>query len=336
MISFQLDLADLAATSFACSALQEAVLSLRMWTHPGYYAEQIPVFQRMRPTFQLLDTELLTSLVATNRWVPDFLTPRPDTPWPDFRTELAALRATAPDRVRTDLLRTFLPHDRAVPPRLAHGVEEPEAVLAEVADALELYWSECLERHWWPRARSVLEADIVYRARTLAERGADGLFADLCHQLHWGEGTLTIQWERRTGVPDAEVHVGGRGLVLAPTCFARGAITTIDQDASPWISYPARGRATMTENLDPPPHGRALERLLGLPRARLLTLLAEPASTTELAHRLNVTPGAVSQHLSILSAAGLTSRARHGRTVLYARSPLGDDLCRPPAQRLRQ
>ena len=327
-IRFHLDLADLASTSFACSALQETVLSLRMWTHPGYYAEQMPIFQRMRPAFQRLDTELLTSLVATNRWVPDFLTPRPSTPWPDFRAELAALRATAPEVVRTDLLRTFVPHDRVVPPRLVHGLEEPEALLAEIADALEMYWSECLERQWWPRARSVFEADIVHRARILAERGADGLFADLCHRLRWTDGTLTIQWKHSIGVPDAEVQVGGRGLVLAPTCFAHGAITTIDQDASPWISYPARGRATMTENLDPLPHGPALERLLGRARARLLTLLAEPASTTELARRLNVTPGAVSQHLSVLSAAGLTSRARHGRTVLYARSPLGDELCR--------
>ncbi|MER6033878.1 ArsR family transcriptional regulator [Streptomyces sp. NPDC001835] len=73
---------------------------------------------------------------------------------------------------------------------------------------------------------------------------------------------------------------------------------------------------------------RALVRLLGRPRARLLSLLAEPASTTELAHRLEVTPGAVSQHLAVLYDAGLLSRARSGRTVRYRRTPLGDALCR--------
>lgn len=328
MIRFHLDLADLASTSFAYSALQEAVLSLRMWTHPGYYAEQMPLFQRMRPAFERLDTGLLTSLIATNRWVPDFLTPRPSTPWPDVRAELAALRATAPEVVPADLLRTFLPHDRVVPARLAHGLEDPVALLDEIADALEAYWSQCLAPQWWPRARSVLESDIVYRARTLAERGADGLFGELSHRLHWADGTLSIRWDLPMRLPDAEVHVEGRGLVLAPTCFAHGAITTIDKDALPWISYPARGRATMTESLDPPPHGPALGRLLGLPRARLLMLLAEPASTTELARRLHVSPSAVSQHLAVLSATGLTTRARHGRIVLYARSPLGDELCR--------
>lgn len=327
MIRFHLALADLAATSFAYSALQETVLSLRMWTHPGHYAEQVPLFRRMRPDFERLDTELLTSLVATNRWLPDFLTPRPTTPWPDFGAELATLRATEPEVMWAGLERTFLPHDRVLPARLARGRDDPAALLGEICDALDAYWRQCLAPQWWPRARSVLESDIVYRARTLAERGADGLFGELCARLRWTGGTLTISYEQRFALPDADVHVAGRGLVLAPTCFARGAVTAIDADALPVISYPARGRGTMAEGPDALPSGPALEALLGRPRARLLALLAEPASTTELAHRLKVSPSAVSQHLAVLRAAGLTTRARHGRMVLYARSPLGDELC---------
>ena len=327
MISFRLDLADLAATSFAYSALQETVLSLRMWTHPGHYAEQMPLFERMRPAFAGLDTALLTALVARSRWVPDFLTPRPSSPCPDVRAELAVLRATPPETVRAHLLQTYLPNGEPVPARIAYGVEDPEALLAEVADALEAYWDACIAPRWWPHARSVLEADIVHRARTLAERGAAGLFAELSNRLLWEEGVLTVRLDGASSIPDTEVLVDGRGLVLSPTCFARGAITAIDHRALPLISYPARGRATMTENLGPPPSGPALARLLGLPRARLLTLLAEPASTTELARRLGVTPGAVSQHLAVLTAARLTTRARHGRMVLYGRSPLGDELC---------
>ena len=327
MISFHLDLNDLASTSFAYSGLQEAVLSLRMWTHPGYYAEQMPLFRRMRPAFERLDTELLTSLVASNRWVPDFLTPRPSSAWPDVRAELGVLRAVPAEDVTEGLRRTFLPHDRRLPPRLAYGLDDPRGLVEEVADALETYWDACLGPQWWPRARSVLEADIVYRARMLAERGADGLFGDLSHRLHWADGALTIRWDRPDPLPDAEIHVDGRGLLLIPTCFARGAITNIDSGALPCISYPARGRATMAETAAPPPAGATLERLLGRPRAHLLTMLAEPASTTELAHRLGVTPGAVSQHLAVLSAARLTTRARHGRIVLYGRSVLGDELC---------
>ncbi|MFF7453936.1 helix-turn-helix domain-containing protein [Kitasatospora sp. NPDC008115] len=66
--------------------------------------------------------------------------------------------------------------------------------------------------------------------------------------------------------------------------------------------------------------------LIGPARARLLVLLAVPAGTTELAHRLGVTPGAVSRHLGALAAAGLLERTRHGRRVHYRRSGLGDAL----------
>ncbi|MDJ0383488.1 helix-turn-helix domain-containing protein [Streptomyces sp. G-G2] len=66
--------------------------------------------------------------------------------------------------------------------------------------------------------------------------------------------------------------------------------------------------------------------MLGRTRARVIGLLAQPASTTELAQRLGAGPGTVSQHLGVLHRAGLVTRARHGHLVLYLRSPLGDQL----------
>ncbi|MFG1805126.1 ArsR/SmtB family transcription factor [Streptomyces sp. NPDC049040] len=328
MIRFRLGLADLASASFACSALQEAALSLRMWGHPGHYVEQTRWFHRIRPDFEALENrDLLLSLIASNRYLPDFLTPRPTTPWPDFQDELAALRATPPELVRPDLERTFLPHDRVVPALLADRLDDPAALLDVIAGAMDEYWQRCLAPAWWPRARSVLQADLVYRARMMAEGGADALFADLARRLSWQGGVLSIHWDQPLTLARAEVDVDGRGLVLVPTCFARGASTYIDPGQTPVITYPARGLATMVENLCPPAPGPALRRLLGAPRARLLLLLDEPSSTTELARRLGVTPGAVSQHLRVLHDGRLVNRARHGRMVLYARSALGDALC---------
>lgn len=332
MIEFRIGLADLASASFACSPLQEAALSLRMWTHPGWYAEQIAWFAGMRAEFDALaGRELLLSLVASNKWLPDLLTPRPTTTWPAFEDELALVRATPPELVRPDLERTFLPHDRVVPAPLLDGLADPVALLDRIATALTEYWDRCLAPEWWPRARSVLQADLVYRARIMAEGGADALFTDLANRLRWRDGVLTIRWDRRPPVDPNQVEVDGRGLVLIPTCFAHGAITALDPGPAPVIMYPARGLATMTENRQASPAFPALRRLLGEPRARLLVLLDEPASTTELAHRLGVTPGAISHHLRVLHEARLVTRARHGRMVLYTRSPLGDDL-RGPAE----
>ncbi|WP_354639065.1 ArsR/SmtB family transcription factor [Kitasatospora camelliae] len=323
---FRLQLADLAAASFACSPLHEAVLSLRMWTHPGVYVHQTRWFERIRPEFERLDTTLLTSLVASNRFVPDFLTPRPSGPFPDVRSELAEVRALPPELLRVELERTHLPHDRVLPAPLAAGLADPAGLLARIADALEEYWDRCLGPEWWPRARAVLRADIVHRSRVLAERGAAMLFADLDGRLYWEDGTLTIRRDK-PGWPEADITVDGRGLVFVPTFFARGAITSIDDGLPPMISYPARGQATLADSPLPAPDSRAMVQLVGGPKARLLAMLAEPASTTELAHRLGVTPGAVSQHLAVLAATRLVTSARHGRLVLYARSPLGDRLC---------
>jgi DNA-binding transcriptional ArsR family regulator len=58
----------------------------------------------------------------------------------------------------------------------------------------------------------------------------------------------------------------------------------------------------------------------------LLTHLDTPRSTTELAVRTGITPGGVSQHLTALRNAGLVTRHRAGRTVLYARSTAADTL----------
>ncbi|MEV7781290.1 helix-turn-helix domain-containing protein [Kitasatospora sp. NPDC088351] len=327
MHRFRLGLSDLATTWFACSPIQEAALSLRMWTHPGFYALQSSAFERLRPAFARLDSTLLLSLVGANRWIPDFLTPRPASPAPDFRTELAVVRALPPERLRPELEQVFLPHGRPLPAVLSAGLADPARLLARIADGLEEYWEVCLAPSWWPQARAVLEADLVYRARLLAQHGAAALFADLDHRLRWEDGVLSIN--RRWTDWDGEITVDGRGLVLVPTFFARGAITMIDNDLPPQISYPARGQAGMA-GPTAPVTPRALELLLGAPKARLLTLLAEPASTTDLAYRLGVTPGAVSQHLAVLSDTGLVTRARHGRSVLYSRSPLGDELTGGP------
>jgi DNA-binding transcriptional ArsR family regulator len=316
MIEMRLRVADLAETSFAVSPLQEAVFSLWVWRAPGRQAFHLPWRRASAAAWRECDVEVLDALVSPRRWVPDFLTPRAETPLTEFATELAIVRATPAQRVADGLLATY---DGAPLPAVLRG--RPDAVLSRIVAALSGYWQACLEP-WWPRIRAVLEADIVYRSRQLALGGARALFADLDSRVRWADGVLYVDLlHDRHHVID----IDGRGLPLVPSLFCRGAITYISADEPPQITYPARGRANVWQTSDVA-NDVALADLLGAPRARLLILLDRPASTTELAHRLVVSPSAVSQHLRVLRAAGLLSKARSGRSVLYLRSPLGDQL----------
>jgi hypothetical protein len=172
--------------------------------------------------------------------------------------------------------------------------------------------------------RLILEADMTYRARRLAVGGARLLFADMHPNLRWHEGVLYIA----KMIGRHHVPASGLGLLLTPSVFAHKPAPPVHPDEPPSLVYPSRAVATLWTP-PPAPDATALAELLGAPRARLLHLLGEPLPTIELARRLRVTSSAVSQHLRVLHATGLVTRARHGRQVLYRRSPLGDQLADP-------
>ncbi|RJL30137.1 ArsR/SmtB family transcription factor [Bailinhaonella thermotolerans] len=318
MIEIYLDVGDLADTRFGMSPLQETVLSLRAARSPGRHALHLPWTRSARPVLDGLHDGLLLSLVGPHNWIPDFLTPRPSGLLTDIGPELEQIRRTPPAVVAADIATA---HWGAVPERLRG---DPERVRDRIADLLEEYWRRAMAPHW-PRMRSLLEADTVHRARSLALGGARALFADLHTNVEWRDGILRVVAGRAI---HNHVHVSGQGLLLVPSVFAHKAMGPIAEDAPPMVIYPARGVATLWETASPRPPG-AVAALIGAPKAAILMELDGPASTTELAHRLAVTPGAVSQHLRVLADAGLVTRARSGRAVLYARSPLADRLIAP-------
>jgi DNA-binding transcriptional ArsR family regulator len=162
---------------------------------------------------------------------------------------------------------------------------------------------------------------MTYRARRLAVGGARSLFADMHPNLRWHDGVLHIAQM----IGRHQVTAAGRGLLLVPSVFAHKPAPPVGPDEPPMLAYPSRGVATLW-GAPPPAGATALAELIGPPRARLLGLLDEPLPTVELARRLRVTPSAVSQHLRVLYATGLVTRARDGRHVLYRRSGLGDGL----------
>ncbi|MEV6833260.1 DUF5937 family protein [Streptomyces sp. NPDC051133] len=322
MITFRLGADDLADTRFAVSPLGELMESLRVLRAPGLH----PLHRGWRRTvlgaLAPADLRLLAALVGATLALPDFLTPRPAVHAPALAQELAAVRATPPEVVRHDLRAAHAP--RPLPGPLRRAADPGDGPVLELLDGicalLLRYWETAL-RPYWPRIRLVLEADITHRAGQLATGGAGALLAGLHPNLAWRDGVLSV--DKMIG--RHEVEGAGRGLRLVPSVFAHKPAPPISAELPPMLAYPGRGTATLWEP-EPAPDASALTALLGAPRTTLLRLLAEPLPTVELARRLGVTPGAVSQHLRVLAETGLVTRARDGRRVLYRRSPLAEHL----------
>ena len=322
LVEYELAGADLGEVRFALSPMNEVTLSLRTWRDPGRYPLMLPWLNLTASTRAGLDGEILLALTNENLWTPDFLNPRPRSPLTRFDDELEMVAATPLDVVREHLADV---HTEGLPAVLRG---RRDRVLARIVDALAAYWATCFEP-WWPRMRTVLEADIVYRGRTMAREGLAAMFTDLSSRLRLVDDVLLVEL---TADIAFRRSTAGEGLTLAPSLFTRNCSTPISAEEPPLIMYGARGAGTLWET-EPPGRRDALANLLGAARARLLGLVESPASSTELAVRLGVTTSAVNQHLRALRDGGLLTSARHGRSVLYLRSELGDRLLSASARR---
>ncbi|GAA1762089.1 DUF5937 family protein [Nocardioides hankookensis] len=318
MIEYELAGADLGEVRFAISPINELALSLRTWRDPGRYPLHLRWLQLTEDARRDLDTEMILALTNRDLWTPDFLTPRPFSPLTSFTDQLDALGDVPASVLREDVAEVH--PDPATRPDVLTG--RPARVLGRIQRALADYWATCFEP-WWPRMQTILEADVVHRGRTIARSGITAMFADLSPtRIKLVGNVLQVHMSS-----DAHFRrsTAGEGLTLVPTLFTRNASAPISPDEPPVVMYGARGVGTLWE-AERPETPDALVGLIGAARSRLLVLLESPASSTELAVRLGVTTTAVNQHLRALHAGGLLTSARHGRSVLYLRSGLGDRL----------
>ena len=317
MVVYEFTVEDLARMRFAISPSFELVRSLQAMRDPSTAALHLPWLRKLSGRLGGLDLAPVIALVPPSGYSPDFLTPPPTGPAVEIEDDLARMRATPAAQVRKDMeVFARVQRKRAfVQPWLDH----PRRELGRLADTLEAYWERALEPVW-PRIRAFLEADLAHRARRLTEGGPAAVFDDLHATLHWRGDRLEVHTAYDTTVP-----LAGRGLLLVPSAFAwERPFSMTDAPWQPTVVYPARGVATLWEDTDAAPEG--LARVLGDTRARLLSALDAPRSTTELSRRLELTAGGVSQHLSALKAAGLVSAGREGRLVLYVRTPRAEAL----------
>lgn len=311
---------DLLRCRFAISPLcqtHEAVRTLLRSERHGYH---LPWLRRIRSAVAGLDLSLLALFIPVRGYTPDFLGPPPAVPYPSFEEELARLRATEPEAARREMALSLADTPGAAESAAGRSLlEDPARAVRRLGDLTERAWHALLEPDW-PRVRELLEADVAYRARQLADGGLERLFADLRPSVSWADGRLTVR--TRAGGPEVQ-ELDGRGLLLMPSVFVWPDV--VSGFAPPWqptVIYPARGVGVLWQE-SAEGAADALVRLLGANRAAVLSTLEEPAATTALAQRLGLAPSSVSAHLAVLRAAGLLTSRRDGHRVLYERTPLG-------------
>ncbi|MGP4103530.1 DUF5937 family protein [Nonomuraea sp. KM90] len=308
---------DAANVRFAVSPLWEVVASVRVVKDPAAHAVLKPWVERVRRRLADVDWRLLSDLVPVpTTSIVGFVCPPPSTSVPDLEVELATMAAMAP-LVQESLDAWDGPRTQAL--QALHA--DPAGGLERLAKEIRDYWEAAIAPYW-PRLSTLLEGDVLYRARLLAEGGLRRMLSDLDAAVTWEGETLRLPKTICEGVRP----LGGLGLLLVPSVFTWPRVFSIT--TPPWqptIRYPPRAVATLWEHResDPP---QALAAVLGRTRARLLAELDQPASTRELATRLGLSEPGTNQHLTALRRAGLASAHRTGRYVLYARTAVAETL----------
>jgi DNA-binding transcriptional ArsR family regulator len=316
--------ADLLRCRFAISPLWEAQEAVRTLARPERQGYHLPWLRRIREAAAGLDLEPLWLLMPRRGHNPDFLCPAPVDPVTSMENELRRVRAADPAGARDEMARSLADTPGAADtPKGRAMLADPARAVQELADLYQRVWDALIAPDW-PRLRSLLEADIAFHSRRLADDGLEGLFTDLHPRVGWADGILTVA-SRDSSFTHGRV-LDGDGLVLMPGVFVWPEVVSgFDPPWQATLVYPARGIGGLWAG----PHAGtsdALLRLLGANRAAVLAGLDAPATTTALAHRHGLALSSVSAHLSVLRDAGLLVSRRYGHQVFYERTPLGTAL----------
>lgn len=328
MIQLRFGVEDLGLVRFAFCPAWEAVLSLRTLATASPNGLYGPWLRDVRPKLaEVDDLELLQALVRPTGYLPDFLHPIPSRQVSGFEAGMASVAAADPAVVAGEL--THLAQHRIAQqgPGKAHRqallaelAADPPAALRRITAALRGYWRIAVAPHW-PRMRAVLDADLAHRLGALAGGGVRELFRTLHPAVSFEKDTLCVA-KYYAGTAD----LGNRGLLLIPCVFAWPDVIVRTADPQPTVSYTPRGVGRLWESGSGEPEGSPLAGVLGNTRAAILVLLDLPMSTTHLASQLELAMPTVNVHLKALQRAGIVWSHRDGRSVVYARTRLGDLL----------
>jgi len=260
----------------------------------------------------------LVDLMRDTQEIPDFLSMPPAGADTTVEEELDALRAT-PHDIAQGQLRVSAAAQRDGRTRPLPAILTRPGAVGRVAAAFRSYWDAMIAPRW-PGVRAGLERDLIRRAGLLATYGWARALEGLTPNLRWhGDGRIDL-----VGMPGPSHRLIDADLLFVPSATGSGWLS-LDPPRRYALVYRAAGMIEAWSSAEPKPPEH-LERLIGRTRATLLMTLAEPASTSQLVAQLGTSLGATGDHLGVLRDAGLVSRSRSGRSVLYHRTALGDAL----------
>jgi DNA-binding transcriptional ArsR family regulator len=315
VFKLRVDTETVARTRFSPSLAAESLA----WLKLAADAARHPVFGDPGPLARAAlshpDVALLLDLLprAGEVYTPDLLTPQPGTATRHrdlLDEQIARIEATTQAEVEAQVLAHTQVHWTRPVPLTARRSVEAGTMPRRLANGLARFWRDALAEDW-AGLQAVLDRDITHRAQAIARYGVGGVLDSLHPTIGWAGDAITV-----VKPFDGEADVSGRELVLAPGVLS-WPVTSIQIDVPGQVvlRYPAHGVGTGSGH----PPGR-IAPVVGTARAALLADLEPARSTTELAARTGYSPGTVSYHLSALHRAGLVSKIRDGRYVLYRRT----------------
>ncbi|KDN23253.1 helix-turn-helix domain-containing protein [Amycolatopsis rifamycinica] len=315
MFKLRVDAETVARTRFSPSLAAESLAWLKLAADAGRH----PVFGDPGPLARAAlshpDVALLLDLLPRTGevYTPDLLTPQPGTagrPRDLLDEQIARIEATTQDEVEAQVLAYTQVHWSRPVPVTARRSVEAGSMPRRLANGLARFWRDALAEDW-AGLQAVLDRDITRRAQAIARHGVGGVLGGLHPAIGWAGDAITV-----VKPFDGEADVSGRELVLAPGVLSWPVISIqIDVPGQVVLGYPAQGVGTGADH-----RPARIAPVVGAARAALLADLEPPRSTAELATRTGYSPGTVSYHLSALHRAGLVSKVRDGRYVLYRRT----------------
>lgn len=315
VFTLRVDAETVARTRFSPSPAAESLAWLKLAAGPGRH----PVFGDPGPLARAAlthpDVALLLDLLPRTGevYTPDLLTPQPGTatrPGDLLDEQLARIEAATPDDVEAQVFAYTRVHWSRPVPVEARRSAESGTMPRRLANGLARFWRDALAEDW-AGLHSVVDRDIAHRAKTITTRGIGAALGSLHPTIGWTGDAITLAKPF-----DGEVDISGRELVLAPGVLSwPGTSIQIDVPGQVVLCYPAYGVGAGDARPGP------IAAVVGTARAALLADLETARSTAELAARAGYAPGTVSYHLTALHRAGLVSKVRDGRYVLYRRTP---------------